>query len=124
MRAHLLRWQWDGYSSFHRNRINLLIHIVAVPAFVGALVVAAIAFAGAQWVLGACAVAVVAVAFVAQGIGHKREPSPPIPFDGALDALTRILAEQFITFPRFVLTGAWRAALRRARSDGAERDTA
>jgi uncharacterized membrane protein YGL010W len=114
MRAHLLRWQWDGYSSFHRNRINLLVHIVAVPAFVGALVVAVAAVVEARWVLAACAAAVTAVAFVAQAIGHKREPSAPIPFDGAVDALTRILAEQLITFPRFVVTGGWRAALRSA----------
>jgi hypothetical protein len=35
---------------------------------------------------------------------------------GLTDAVTRILAEQFVTFPRFVITGAWIAAFRNAVS--------
>jgi len=33
---------------------------------------------------------------------------------GAVNALTRIFAEQFITFPRFVLSGGWGRAYRAA----------
>jgi len=49
----------------------------------------------------------VTVALLLQGIGHKREAMPPQAFDGPLDFAKRILAEQFITFPRFVLSGGW-----------------
>ena len=42
-----------------------------------------------------------------QGIGHKREAEPPVPFDGPGDFLARVFVEQFFTFPRFVLTGGW-----------------
>jgi hypothetical protein len=38
-----------------------------------------------------------------------------LPFDGAGDFVTRFVAEQWITFPPFVLSGAWRANLERAR---------
>jgi hypothetical protein len=47
-----------------------------------------------------------------QGIGHKREAAPPIAFEGPIDVVTRIFVEQFVTFPRFVLTGGWWRALR------------
>ena len=36
--SELLDWQWSHYPENHRNRTNLLIHIVAVPLFwVGAI---------------------------------------------------------------------------------------
>ena len=47
------------------------------------------------------------VAFLLQGAGHKREAEAPVPFDGPLDFVGRVLVEQFITFPRFVLSGLW-----------------
>jgi hypothetical protein len=37
----------------------------------------------------------------------------PVPFRGPLDVLVRIFAEQFVTFPRFVLTGGLARAWRR-----------
>ena len=103
----LIAWQWRGYSRNHRDRVNLLLHIVAVPAFVaGILATASLLLQGA--VPGAAVALVFAVAaFAVQGIGHKREAQPPEPFDGPGDFVARVFAEQFITFPRFVLSGNW-----------------
>ena len=33
IRPSLLAWQWSDYVAKHRDRGNLLIHIVAVPLF-------------------------------------------------------------------------------------------
>ena len=33
IRPSLLAWQWSDYVAKHRDRSNLLIHIVAVPLF-------------------------------------------------------------------------------------------
>jgi hypothetical protein len=48
-----------------------------------------------------------------QGRGHRLEKNAPVPFRGPLDVLARIFVEQWVTFPRFVLSGgfarAWRA---------------
>ena len=33
IRPNLLAWQWSDYVAKHRDRENLLIHIVAVPLF-------------------------------------------------------------------------------------------
>ena len=52
-----------------------------------------------------------ALSLAAQGAGHKREPSPPLPFAGPGDFVTRILSEQFYKFPKYVLTGGWSRAL-------------
>ena len=60
------------------------------------------------------ALAGVVVAVAAQGRGHKIEARPPAPFRSPLDVVARLLVEQLITFPRFVLSGgfarAWRGA--------------
>jgi hypothetical protein len=107
MRDNLLDWQWSDYAAKHRNRANLLIHILAVPAFeLAALALVAGAVMRSPKIAIGALVALI-VAFAAQGAGHKREAEQPAPFAGPGDVVARILAEQFITFPRFVLTGAW-----------------
>ena len=107
MRANLLDWQWSDYAAKHRNRVNLLIHIFAVPAFELAVIALAASVFMHSGMLAIYALALLIVAFAAQGIGHRREREQPTPFAGPADTVTRILAEQFITFPRFVLTGKW-----------------
>lgn len=91
-----------------------MIHIVAVPAFEVAVIGLVWSLAHAAWMQAGLALVLAIAAFGAQGIGHKHEAEPPIPFDGPGDAVSRILAEQFITFPRFVLSGGWFRALRSA----------
>ena len=110
-----LRWQWSDYSAKHRRRANLLIHIVAVPLFqVGTLLLVYGALSRAAGVVG-ISVVCVAVSLAMQGRGHKLEAEPPTPFGGAGDAVRRIMAEQWITFPRFVLSGGWYRNLTGAR---------
>src|SRR2546425_4270348 len=43
IRPRLLEWQWSDYSAKHRDRINLLLHIVAVPLFPIATIVLVVA---------------------------------------------------------------------------------
>lgn len=115
VRPQLLQWQWEGYPRFHQARPNLLLHIVAVPTFIAALLSLAWNVAHVQWLAAGVSFLLMGVAFAVQGAGHGREPNPAIPFAGPADALTRIFAEQLITFPRFVLSGRWFAALRNAK---------
>ena len=110
--AELLQWQWSDYPEKHRNHTNLLIHIAAVPMFVLAaptLVVALIRFEIWTAVLAAAAIG---LSLFLQGRGHGLEKSAPTPFGGGGDFARRVLAEQFITFPRFVVTGGWARNLR------------
>jgi hypothetical protein len=116
VRADLLAWQWSDYTAKHRDRGNLLLHIVAVPLF--QLATIALLYGVAR---GRAAVVVVALvgmglAVLVQGRGHRREAETPTPFAGAGDFVTRFVAEQWVTFPRFVLSGGWARNLRRAHS--------
>lgn len=107
IRRRLLEWQRSDYSAKHQSRLNLLLHIVTVPLFqVGTLILAFGLFtlSGAAVTVG---VICMAGALAAQGRGHKQEPEASVPFDGPADFLSRFFAEQWVTFPRFVLSGGW-----------------
>ena len=106
--------QLSDYPRVHTDRANLLIHIVAVPVFDVSWLAFAGAVAARSPLAALASVAVAAAAFAAEGRGHAIEPERPIPFAGPLDVVTRIFAEQFITFPRFVLSGGWLRAYRAA----------
>ncbi len=103
----LIAWQWATYERNHRDRLSLLLHFVAVPAFVaGVLSSLRLLFMG-LYPQAAVMLVVAALAYLVQGIANKREAEPSVPFDGAWDAISRIFTEQFITFPRFVFTGGF-----------------
>ena len=99
------------YPRFHQNRTNLLIHIVAVPVFIWGGVYAVSAAFDGRWLAFGTALLLPLGSIAAQGIGHKKEPNPPLPFDGPGDFVQRIFVEQFYRFPKFVLTGQWFRAL-------------
>lgn len=109
----LLARQAADYPRVHRSRRNLLLHAITNPVFLVGNVLAVLApFFGAWWLALAGLVAM-ATAMIAQGIGHRGEVEPPLPFRSGAEAVARIFAEQWIAFPRFVRTGgfarAWRA---------------
>jgi len=105
--SELLDWQWRNYDANHRNRDNLLIHIVAVPLFwIGAVnFVVPLVFAGLLHALGGAVL--MGVSLFLQGKGHDMEANPPLPFKDWREFVRRVVAEQFVTFPRFVFSGGW-----------------
>jgi len=109
----LLPWQWKLYADNHAARRNLLLHVASVPVFqLGTVCLVTAPFTSLAWALPGALALVGAMAI--QGRGHRLERVAPVPFRGPLDVLARIFAEQWVTFPRFVLSGgftrAWRAA--------------
>jgi phage terminase small subunit len=116
----LLAWQFDEYPQFHGDRTNLLVHIVAVPAFELATIALVASAVNRSPVAAAASAAVAVAAFAAQARGHAIEANAPVPFSGPRNALARIFAEQFVTFPRFVLSGGWARAYRSAGSRPAD----
>ena len=112
--SELAEWQWLDYGQYHQTRRNLLLHVVAVPAFLfGNVVVLAGIFAWTWW-MSLAGVVISAVSFGVQGLGHKGEPVPPVPFKGPANLLARMVTEQWVTFPRFLLSGQWGENLRRS----------
>jgi hypothetical protein len=110
----LLRWQWDGYPRYHQSRANLLIHIVAVPLFLVGTVALVVALVQVSPTGLAIALGSIIVAVALQGRGHRLESIPPEPFSGPVNFVSRLFLEQWVTFPRFVVSGSWGAALRKA----------
>ncbi|BBN83266.1 hypothetical protein PA25_32510 [Pseudoalteromonas sp. A25] len=111
----ILQWQWDGYNKFHKSRINLWIHILAVPVFIfGTLF-----FIGSLISLNILSliysVLLMAISIAVQGFGHSKEALPAEPFSSAKNAFLRIFLEQLYTFPKFVITGKWYSALRNSK---------
>jgi NADPH-dependent 2,4-dienoyl-CoA reductase/sulfur reductase-like enzyme len=120
IRQGLLDWQWRDYSDKHRSRTNLLLHIVAVPLFQIGSVVLVWALIARSVVVAGGGVLAMAAALVIQGRGHRREGEAPVPFDGAADFVSRFVAEQWVTFPRFVFSGGWRGNLKGSREGQAD----
>jgi hypothetical protein len=110
----LLAWQWAGYCENHQTRTNLLVHAASAPLFLAATVTVVASPFAAWWLAPAGAAAMIAVV-AAQGRGHAREPARPAPFRGPLDLVARLFVEQWVTFPRFVVSGRFGDAWRRAR---------
>jgi uncharacterized membrane protein YGL010W len=112
----LLARQFAGYADAHRDRRNLILHAFSAPfSVLGNCAVLAAPFTIGWLALGG--VALMATAFALQGRGHGLEAARPAPFAGPLNAVLRIFAEQWITFPRFVLSGRFSRAWRRTSAD-------
>lgn len=109
----------NDYPRFHQDRVNLAIHVVMVPVFLAGALGALWTAAHGHWLWAALLAGLPVASMAAQGVGHKREANPPIPFAGPGDFLRRILAEQLFRFPMFVLGGGWIRAWRGARTTGA-----
>jgi Protein of unknown function (DUF962) len=108
----LLRWQWSDYGVYHRGRLNLLIHIVAVPIFLIGNVCLVVALVQRALPMAAVCLTPMVVSIGLQGLGHKHELVSTVPFTNPVNALLRIFIEQWITFPKFVASGGWLRALR------------
>jgi uncharacterized membrane protein YGL010W len=113
----LLQRQWSEYSSAHQDRRNLLIHLVTMPFFALGVALVPVGIArGSVW-LALAGLLLLFVVMALQGRGHSLEARRPAPFRGPLDVLARIFAEQLVTFPRFVLSGAFFRAWRAGADD-------
>ena len=109
----LLAWQWSLYTGNHQDRRNLLLHVLSVPVFqLGTVMLATSPLTSLVWAVPG--LVGMGLAMAVQGRGHRLETTAPVPFRGPLDVVSRIFVEQWVTFPRFVLSGglsrAWRAA--------------
>ena len=110
--AEVLDQQWNGYEERHRNKANLLIHIVTVPLVwfaalqvFGGLILMLIGVGGLKmWIYAAI---LVTIALVAQRQGNAMEQAKTVAPANPKDFAIHAAAEQFVTFPRFVLTGGW-----------------
>ncbi|KAF1030529.1 MAG: hypothetical protein GAK37_01286 [Pseudomonas sp.] len=105
-------WQWRTYPQHHQHPANLALHMIAVPLFiVGFLLIASGVFS-LSLISFAIGVVGIVAGLALQRQGHRLEARASEPFSDTQDAIQRLVLEQFVTFPRFVLSGAWLKAWR------------
>lgn len=109
----LVDQQWSGYADRHRDKTHLMLKIVAVPLvwiagiqIFGALLLMLVPGVSGIGVL-VWALALVAVSVFLQVRGATLEAVPPRPFAFTKDTALWFAADDFVNFPRFVLTGEW-----------------
>ena len=102
-----MRIDWSEYLRVHAHRTNLIIHLFAVPLFVGSFFSLLLYVVNGDRVSGVIVVALCFVALALQALGHKLEPGDPRPFSSPMNFLRRWFTEQFLIFPAFVLSGRW-----------------
>lgn len=102
-----MRIDWSEYARVHAERTNLLIHLLAVPLFVGAFVFLLFSVWRGDGTSAVVASALCFGAMAMQGRGHRQEIEPPRPFSGPANFLRRWFTEQFVIFPLFLLSGRW-----------------
>lgn len=106
-----MAWQFKGYPDFHASRTNLVIHVLTVPLFQWGTVLVLFGWAW-SWVTSVVGLGSMLLAVVAQGRGHAMEKNAPIPFASKGEGVARLFLENWVNFPRFVVTGgfgrAWR----------------
>ena len=102
-----LAWQWSDYPAKHRSSVNLVIHIFAVPLFMLGCAVVVFGLLPLAPVRIGSGLLMMIVAVGLEGVGHRFEPEQPAPFAGFGDFLKRFFFEQWVTFPRFVLSGRY-----------------
>ncbi len=105
-------WQWRNYPQNHQHPTNLALHMIAVPLFIiGFLLIVSGVFSLS---LASFAVGIVGLlaGLALQRHGHSLEAEASEPFSDRKDAVQRLVVEQFVTFPRFVLSGGWWRAWR------------
>jgi hypothetical protein len=111
----LLARQWSRYPPTHRDRRNLLTHALTAPIFqVGTVALVAAPFVNG-W-LALVGLGAMAGVMALQGRTHRLERMRPSPFRGPGDVVARFLAEQWVTFPRYVASGEFARAWREAGS--------
>jgi hypothetical protein len=98
---------WTSYLRVHADRRNLIIHLFAVPLFVGCIVSLILYLIRGDIVTVVIAIILAIIALALQAWGHAREVNAPVPFSSPGNFLNRWFTEQFAIFPIFVLSGRW-----------------
>lgn len=106
----LVDWGWQVTPLLHGDRLNLLIHLFAVPAFVAGHL---LPLTGVLGVLPGGGLVILSLAL--QFVGHRREAVHSPPFRCVGDFLRRLYIEQWLNFWRFLFSGGWLRALGKGR---------
>jgi hypothetical protein len=101
----LIEWQRKLYNEGHKNRLNLVIHILSAPFYFAGVALIVYSFTVQSLNLGFTGLGLIVFTIVVQGIGHSKETERPVPFRSPLDFIARFTVENTLTFWRFLFSG-------------------
>lgn len=101
----------DAYRQQHQHPTNLLLHLLAVPLFILSSLVLLTGVFQLSFVALVIGVLGLIASIALQRRGHRHEDAGTDETSDPPDLKT-LLVEQFVTFPRFVLSGEWWRAWR------------
>ena len=107
----------ESYAEKHSNPKNLLLHALAVPVFIAGLAGLVAGALSREWPVVAASLLAMLVSIGVQGRGHRHERVPFVA-RGPGHFLRAIFVEQLLTFPRFVLSGAFARTWRKSTHAG------
>jgi len=96
------------YAQTHANKLNLTLHLFAVPLFILANIGFLLSIAKLKLLPALICVELMALSLWLQRRGHALEQISPEPFKNGWNFAYRLYVEQFYTFPRFALSGGWK----------------
>jgi uncharacterized membrane protein YGL010W len=102
----------EAYAHQHRNRLNLLVHLLMVPQFMIACAGILVAIVLRHGGLVTLWLSVAALCVIGQEVGHLFEERRAEPARSFTEFVNTWFKEQFYVFPRFVLSGGWWRAFR------------
>lgn len=103
--SELYAWQMVSHADVHKDRCNLLAHIVLVPLFLLTHPGLFTSLAFAVWWTAAVWVGVVVLYIALRGRGDAFERCALIECYCQANAIARLLVKRWLTFPRLVISG-------------------
>jgi len=101
----IIQRSWRETPQIHRNRLNLLIHLICVPLFICAHVLVVLSVITGS--LSGLFMGLVSIAssVVSQQFGHSLEQESTPPASNTYDIFVGFYAEQLLNFWRFLFSG-------------------
>lgn len=100
------------YQEVHKNKTNLILHLIAVPLFIlghAGLFILLYTHNLAAILISIC---LIITSLILQAKGHKLEHKSPEAFTSPGNFVKRIYKEQFITFPMFIFSSGFKESWR------------
>lgn len=98
---------WLRYVAQHRHPANLLLHLIAVPLFLVSVALLVLGLWQQGFVPLALAIIGIVASLILQAHGHRLEANGQESQRSRQHRNRHLLREQFVTFPCFLLGGAW-----------------
>ena len=97
------------YGIYHKNKRNLVTHLMTVPVFIGGNMAMAWSLWNGEFLGGSLWFGLAMAALALQAKSHRYEENSVASFKGPADFFRRLYLEQFFKFPAYVFSSEFRS---------------